>query len=537
MNGRSTRVFHARAIVTMSGDEPEAFAVAGDEIVATGAERELAQRFPEAERVDLGDGVVVPGFQDSHLHLIAAADNLLHADLSPASVASIADIQRTVRAAAAARPAGAWVRASRYDDAKTDGGRRLTRADLDAAAPEHPVLVLHVAGHWGVVNSRALELAGLTDASSPPPGGELGRDGAGRLDGILYEQALFDLAYPALAQGGRTVVPQDSPEDRLGGVARAVERFHAAGLTAITDALVGPDDLALLREADRRGLLTLRTDALVPYQHYDLVRDLAPGAELGYGRLRLGGVKGFLDGAIGGRTCLLEQPYEGTEDDRGIQTLSLDELAEFVDEVHADGHRLAVHANGDRAIGMLLDQLEAARRAHPANAVRHRIEHCSIVNDAILARMAALGAIAVPFATYVHYHGGRLIEWYGQRRVARMFAHRSFIDAGVLVAGSSDFPCGPFEPLLALQSCVTRRGGDGVPVGAEQRIGVREALALYTTWAAQVAGRSDRSGRIAPGQLADFVVLGDDPLTVDPRALAGIPVRATYVGGARVWPA
>lgn len=532
MNGSSEpRVFRARAIITMNGDEPEAFAVAGDQIVATGTERELMRRLGGAERVDL-DGVVVPGFHDSHLHLILAADNLLHPDASPASVGSIADIQRTVGRAAASSAPGAWVRASRYDDAKTAGGR-LNRWHLDEAAPEHPVLVLHVAAHWGVVNSRGLELAGLTDKSNPPPGGELGRAADGRLDGTLYEQALFDVAYPALARGGRTVVPPDAVEDRLGGVRRAIEQFHAAGITAVTDALVGPDDLALLREADRRGLLTLRTDALIPYQHYDLVRDLAPGAELGYGRLRFGGVKGFLDGAIGGRTCLLEEPFAGSADDRGIQTMSEDDLAGFVREVHGDGHRLAIHANGDRAIRILLDQLEAAQRA--PNGLRHRIEHCSVVTQDILRRMRALRAIAVPFATYVHYHGGRLVEWYGEERTARMFAHRSFIDAGVLVAGSSDFPCGPYEPLLALQSCVTRRGADGVPVGEEQRIDVREALALYTTAAAEVAGRGERSGRIAPGRLADFVVLGDDPLSVDPGALSEIPVRATYVGGERVW--
>jgi predicted amidohydrolase YtcJ len=150
--------------------------------------------------------------------------------------------------------------------------------------------------------------------------------------------------------------------------------------------------------------------------------------------------------------------------------------------------------------------------------------------------MHRLGAIAVPFGSYVHYHGGNLARWYGAQRLERMFAHRSFLDAGVAVAGSSDYPCGPFEPLLAMQSCVTRTGWDGTPLGLSQRITPREALELYTTGAAYASGEQHRKGRLAPGYLADFVVLAENPLEVDPAHLGSIEVRATYVGGTRVWP-
>jgi predicted amidohydrolase YtcJ len=311
--------------------------------------------------------------------------------------------------------------------------------------------------------------------------------------------------------------------------------FHAAGITSVTDAMTGPDDVALFEESQRRDQLTMRVNMLLHFEHYGLLKQRGISTGTGTNRLRLGGIKSFVDGAIGGRTCLMEQPFEGTTDDFGMQTLSDAELRDVVRMVHLDGNRVCVHANGDRAIGKLLDQLEAANDERPQPHLHHRIEHCSIVNESILGRMKALGAIAAPFGSYVHYHGGKLLDWYGPERIERMFAHRSFIDHDVVVAGSSDYPCGPYQPLLALQSCITRTGYDGTPLGLSQRITPREALALYTINAACASGEHDAKGRLAPGYLADFVALDDDPLTADPPTLGSLGVRATYVGGAKVW--
>jgi predicted amidohydrolase YtcJ len=531
----TVRIFRARRVITMARDEPEAFAVLGEHIVATGSAEDLARRFPKAERVNFGDGVVVPGFNDAHIHPAISAEDLLHVDASPSAVHSLADLKARLARQAAKTASGEWIRASRYDDAKMAEGRTLTRWDLDEATREHPVLVVHVAGHWGVVNSRALELGDLDDSSEPPPGGDYGRDGAGRLNGILYERALFEFAYPSVARGP-TVMPPSSLDDRLRGLQRALEMFHAAGLTSLGDALVGPPDVALYQEAERRGLLTARVNMLVAYDHFDAVRRLGLQSGFGSHRLRFGGVKAFVDGAIGGRTCLLEQPFAGT-DYCGMQTTSTAELVDLVRTVHEAGSRVAVHANGDRAISLLLDQVEAAEAACPRPDSHHRIEHCTVITEDILERMKCLRMIAVPFGSYVHYHGSKLLEWYGAERLERMFAHRSFLDAGVAVAGSSDYPCGPYEPLLALQSCVTRQGFDGPVLGASQRISPYEALGLYTTGAAYASGEHDVKGRLAPGYLADFIVLGGDPLATDPASIASIPVCETYVGGRRVWPA
>lgn len=519
----------ASKVVVEPGSYADAFAVLDGRVVANGPLDALRSHYPDAEVLDFPGDVIVPGFHDAHIHLGMASEDMLHLDLSPTAAPSLSALVAAVGADAAQAPAGAWVRGSRYDDAKMPEGRVLDRWDLDEVAPDHPVLVLQVAGHWGVLNSVGLALAGITDESEPPTGGDYGRDGSGRVNGVLYERALFDVAYPS-ASRGPTVVPASTRADKLVGLRRALKKWHAAGLTSICDALVGPDEIGLFNDARAAGLLTMRTGFLIGAEHYDLVRKLGLRSGFGDEWLRFVGVKTFLDGAIGGRTCMLEDPGEHIH---GIQATSTKELREIVRTVHGDGNVVGVHANGDKAIRLVLEELEMAQVVDRKPGLRHRIEHCSVVDDDILRRMKDIGAMALPFASYVNYHGGKLIDWYGAERVEHMFAHRSFLDAGVTVAASSDYPCGPYEPLLGMRSMVTRRGYDGVEIGASQRISAEEALAMYTVNAAVTVGGQDPTGRLTPGSLADFVVLSADPLTSPD--LASVDVRATYVGGTSVF--
>ena len=526
-------LFRSAHIVSQrdDGPEPEALAVADGRIRAIGDVAELRDRFPGAREVDFGDATVIPGLHDAHIHLAITAEDLLHLDLSAASVAGVGDLLARIGAEAGASGPGAWVRGSRYDDVKTGP---LTRWDLDRVAPDNPVVVVQVAGHWGVANSAALRELGIGEGTPPPDGGDFGRGPDGRLDGRLIERAIMNVIYPATARAGSPLRPSP-PEDRLRGLTRAIGLWHAAGLTSVCDALIAPDDIALLRRAREDGLLTMRVGMLLSIDHYAKARALGVGSGFGDDMLRLVGVKAFIDGAIGGRTCLLSEPYADTGG-HGLQTTSTEELFANVRAVHGDGNRIGVHANGDAAIRLVLDAFEAAQRETPRPGLRHRIEHCSVVDDDILARMKALGAIAVPFAGYVAYHGGALNTWYGAERTERMFAHRSFLDAGVTVAGSSDYPCGPYEPLLGLQSMVTREGlDDGEPVGPSQRVTAEEALRVFTLGSAEAEGADGVKGRLVPGHLADFVVLGRNPLTVDPHGIAEIPVLATYVGGEPVY--
>lgn len=517
----------ARTIHTLAGPPVEAMVVLGERVVATGAEDELARQFPVRREVRL-DGVVLPGFNDAHAHPTMTAENLLHADCSP-EVATDADVLvALLRREAAAVDPGEWVIGSRYDPSKTTGGRVVDRRFLDDAVADQPVLLMHVAAHWGVLSSAGLAAAGLDDDSADPPGGALGRDGAGRLNGVVFEQAFFDVAYASLSRGAPVIAPS-GPAARRRSLVRTLGMFHAAGITSMTDALCGPEDVRLLMDARAAGELSMRTGFLVAHPHYPHLAELGLRSGFGDSRLRLVGVKGFVDGACAGGNCLVEEPFEGTTDDHGMQVTSTEDLHDLVRRVAGDGVVLGVHANGDRAIRLLLDAHEAVRR-EGAPALRHRIEHCSLVDDDIVRRIASLGLVPVPFGSYARFHGDKLVGYYGEQRLDRLFAHRTLLDAGIPVAGSSDFPCGPFEPLAAITSCTDRRALDGTPIGLSQRISVREAVALYTTGSAYASGEEADKGRLAPGFLADFVELSDDPFRTAPEDVVHLGVRSTWVG-------
>lgn len=537
MEERTPTIVRANSIVSQartapgSAPEPEAFAITGETISATGTLTELRDRFPTAEVLDFGDSTIIPGLNDAHIHLAMTAGDALHLDLSHGAVGTVSALLETIAAEVGAASAGVWVKGSRYDDEKTG---IILRDELDRIAPEVPVLVNHVAGHWGVVNSAGLRFLGIEESSPDPDGGRFDRYSDGRLNGKLIERALMNVLMPATARGDR-FIPGDTVDDLQLGAARSIAKWNAAGLTSICDALISPQDIGILSAMRADDALGLRIGMLLSIDHYDKAAELGVGSGFGDDRLKLIGVKAFLDGAIGGRTCLLSEPFTDPNY-QGVQTTSTEELRANVERVHADGNRIGVHANGDAAIRLVLDAFEDVARRIPRPGLRHRIEHCSLIDDDILERMNRLGAIAIPFAGYPGYHGGALNSWYGEERMERMFAHRSFLDAGVTVAGSSDYPCGPYQPLFGLQSLITRAGvDDGATVGASQQVTAAEALSIFTLGSAEASGEESYKGRLAPGYLADFTVLGDNPLTIDPHGISDIEVRATCVGGTEVY--
>lgn len=527
------RIITARRIISLTSEEPAALACRGEWVVATGQVAELRARFPRANLTDVGDATIVPGFNDAHQHPTVCAEQSLHVDLSPDRARGLGDVTMALSQRAARTQPGEWIVGSALDPARTLGGRELSRAELDAACPDHPVLVVNVTLHSGVLNSHGLRLAGLSGASEAPPGGELGRDPAGHLTGVLHDQALYDVAFPAFTRR-RTVVPAPGAAAMEGAFLEFAERLHAAGITSVGDAMVGPGAWELLRRLDERHALPVRVNALVAYEHFEYFRRLDCVAPRADARLRAGGVKAFADGAVNGGACWVTEPVIGATG-HGMPRMPAEELAAVVREVHDAGWPIAVHANGDRAIGVTLDAIARAQQASPRPAARHRIEHVAIINDQIVTAMRELGVVAVPFGQYPAAHGDKLRAYYEPERIERMFAHRTLLGAGIHVAGSSDYPCGPHEPLYAMQSCVTRADRNGQPFGASQRIRPAEALALYTTGSAYAAAQERTKGRLAPGYLADFVVLGEDPLAVPGARLAQIPVLQTWVGGTPVW--
>jgi len=510
-------------IITIAPGQPQAEAVAikNGKFVAVGSTSELHSLIGSNTHVmDLKGQTVVPGFIDAHLHLLESG--ILHVQAVDCDLRSINTIQAALTERAGQTPSGEWVQGFKFDDTKTAEHRWLTRADLDKVTIDHPVYVVHRGGHSFFVNSKAFELAGIDKYTPDPPGGKFERDTVtGELTGIVQERA---------AEVFQQLLPPTTAEDRRAGLRKICQMFNAAGLTSVHDAYTTNLDLQTYQEGLADGDLTLRVYALMAFAHFGALRDAGVRTGLGNEHLRIGGIKLIADGAIAGRNAWLTQPYEGSDADYGIRAISPEELEDQVLQIHRAGFQVCTHANGDAAIEMTLAAYEKALAAYPRPNARPRIEHCTLVNQSILKRMKSLGAIATPFCTYVYYHGEKM-KYYGEERLRWMFAQRSFIDHGIISTGSTDYVPGPYEPLLGIQSCVTRTDSDGNLWGANQKISVREALKLYTLHGAYASFEENLKGSIEAGKLADLTVLGADPTVVDPYTIKDIPVNLTMVGG------
>jgi predicted amidohydrolase YtcJ len=521
-------------IITVDPRKPAARAVAikDGRILKVGSDEEVkGLAGSKTRRIALRGRTVTPGFIDSHQHLSQYGTDLLQVDCGPKRCKTIGDIQKAVRLEAKGKPGGEWVRGVGYDDTKTQAGRILTRWDLDEAAPDHPVLIQQISGHWGVANGKALEAGGIRDDARDPKGGAYGRDPVtGRLNGILYEQAEFAFVFEGTT-GQPPIIPPFSLKDRVKGIRLAGNRYLASGITSVHDALVSANTLETYQEALKAGDLKLRVYMLIAIEYLPQLQALNLKTGFGNEWLRIGGVKILADGAIAGRTAYLSAPYIGSED-RGILAVESEQvLHDLVRQGHVAGLQVCVHANGDRVIEMALDGFEKALIELPRKDHRHRLEHCTVVNPEILKRIKKLKLLVTPFGSYIYHHGEKMIPYYGAKRVEMMFAHRSFLDYGIAVSGASDNPCGPYEPLLAMQSCVTRKSSAGESLGSRQRITVEEAIFLYTMASAYASFEENIKGSITLGKLADLVVLGEDPRRVDPDEIKDIPVEMAIVGG------
>jgi predicted amidohydrolase YtcJ len=527
-------IFLGGNIITMDPGKPTAQAVAikDGRFRKVGKDEEVKALAGRMTRtIALKGRTVTPGFIDSHQHFSQVGTNLLQIDCSPGVCKSITQIQREVLKQTRRKPPGQWIRGVGYDDTKTVDKRILTRWDLDQVAPEHPVFIQHVSGHWAVTNGKGFQAGGVQEETPDPKGGAYGRESqTGKLNGILYEQAEFAYVFEGMT-GQTPIIPPFTLRDRINGLRLASGMYLASGITGVHDALVSALSLETYQDAFRSGDLNLRVYMLITYEYLPHLMALRLKTGFGNEWLKVGGIKIIADGAIAGRTAYLSEPYVGTQE-RGILVAESEEaLHESIRRGHEAGFQVCVHANGDRVIEMTLDGFEKALDALPRKDHRHRLEHCTVVNPKILRRIKKLKLLALPFGSYIHHHGEKMIPYYGPQRVEMMFAHRSFLDYGIPVSGSSDNPCGPYEPLLAIQSCVTRKSAAGEVLAAKQRITVDEAMYLYTQASAYASFEENLKGSIEPEKLADLVVLGADPRRVDPDEIKDIPVEMTVVGG------
>jgi len=510
-------------ILTMNGTEPraQAVAIAGGRFLAVGSNSDVLNLAgPGARKLDLTGKTIVPGFIDAHSH--PADAGRLHLRMVDCDLRSIREILAALRERAAKTPPGDWVLGFKYDDTKTEEGRPLTIADLDAV-PDHPVHIQHRGGHTAYANSLAFRKAGIDEKMPDPPGGKIDHDPAtGKLSGRVAESAnsYFEKVIPL----------NFTRDDCREGVKLISKMLAKTGITSAHEAQGTPEDLRAYQDAHEAGELLYRAYCLINYHYLEQMLEAGVRTGLGDEWVRVGAMKLVCDGSISERTARLSAPYEGRPNDYGILVMTEDELYTHARKAHLAGWQIGTHANGDVGIDTTLRVYERLQREAPRRDPRFRLEHCTVVNDGLIARIKALGAIPTPFSTYVYYHGEKM-RYYGAERLNHMFALRSFLDAGIRPTQASDYPPGPFEPMMALQSEVTRTDMKGNVWGPKQRITVEEAIRVGTLHGAYASYEENIKGSIEAGKLADLVVLGRDPLREDSSKLIAIPIERTMVGG------
>jgi len=528
-------VVHNAKVYTIDSHLPkaDAFAIKGSRFIYVGNSVE-AKTFvgKNTQTFDAKQMTVVPGFIDCHNH--AGGDILLYEVLvgNPFEVefVTISSIIDKLRAKAQKTPTGFWIEGYFFDDTKVKDNRQLNVHDLDQVSTEHPVCVHHRGGHTSFYNSKALELAEVNKSTPNRMGGTYDRDTNGELNGRVTDRAreVFNNA------GKReSFTPEQKEQRDRDGLAYISKQFVRYGLTSVHHE---GGDLFSLQQVRARGELLHR----VSYETSGDILEamIKNGITTGFGDewIRFGATSEHtVDGSFSERTMALSQPYEGTNPPySGNITDTQDDLNAWVERVQRAGIQPNCHANGDVAINMVLKAYERAQQIVPRPDVRPKITHCTLINDDILRRMKALGAVPAPFTSYAYYNTDKF-HFYGEERMKHSMAYRSFFDNGIRAAAGSDFSPGPFAPLMGIQGMVTRTGWNKETWGANQRISVDEALQVNTINGAYNSHEENLKGSITSGKLADFVVLAEDPHTISQDKIKDIEIVQTVSGGSMVY--
>ena len=518
-------------VYTMDARAPraEAFAISAGRFVAvgsTGDVRNLAGK--RTQTFDAKGMTVVPGFIDCHNH--AGGEVLLNEVLvgNPFEVefVSIRSIIGKLRERAQQTPPGTWVEGYFFDDTKVSDKRLITMRDLDEVSSDHPVIVRHRGGHTYFYNSKAFALAGITKDTPNPMGGTYDRDADGNLTGRVT-----DLASAPFSKVGtrRSYTPAEAEARARDGVAHISKQFARYGLTSVHHE---GGNLPAMQDVRGRGDLKHRISYEVNGRSLEAM--IGAGMQSGFGDewIKLGATSEHtVDGSFSERTMALSTPYPNvTPPYKGNVTETQETLNAWVERVHRAGIQVNCHANGDVAIDMYLTAMERALKLLPRANARPKITHCTMVNPSLIARMKAMGAVPALFTTYAYYNPDKFV-YYGEEFMKNAMAFRSLLDAGIYACAGSDFSPGPFAPLMGIQGMVTRKGWDGKVWGANQRISVSDAIAVNTYNGAWASGEEAIKGSITGGKLADYVVLADDPHTIDAEKIKDIPIVRTVVGG------
>lgn len=529
-------IFMNGVVVTVDKENSvcQAAAVKGNKIVYTGDDAGVMMwKGDETKVIDLNGRALLPGFIDSHMHLGMTGQNAaVIIDCNSNDVTSIAQIQEKIREAAAKTPKGAWIKATGYEQSKLKEGRHPTRDELDEAAPDNPVQLTRCCLHMGVYNTLALEAGGITGPEMFAPG-EVVVDENGRMTGLLKETACTYMWDKVIY----------TEEEFMKSFKAANDILLSYGVTSMHDgSFYGEETIGLYQDACRNGLIKVRMYNLL-YHAYGkkktiewVNRFISTGIHGGLGdeHFRLGHVKILIDGSTSGPSCATTEPYSHDPDLKGIQLYTQEEADDIIIKAHNAGFNVSAHAVGDAAVNVILTSIERAMAQNP-RPCRHRIEHCGIINDELLARIRKAGVVPIPNPGFFNENAEIYVKYYGDR-VNHMFPLKSYLDNGIIAALGSDSPVIEADPMIGLYGAMTRSDKcSGVVAGQGQCIGIMDAIRMYTYNGAYASLEEDIKGSIEPGKLADLVVLSENILETPVERIKSVKADMTVIDGEIVY--
>ena len=511
--------------------QAEAVAILNGRITAVGSDDAvLLWRGPNTRVVDAKGNRLLPGFNDAHVHFADGGAALTAVQLNDAT--SRNEFVKRIADYASHAAKGEWIRSGNWDETKWSPPALPTRQDLDAVTPNNPVALDRYDGHMIIVNSKVLELAGITAKTLDPPGGVIVRDASGHPTGALKDAAieLVDRVTP---------VPTAAQRRRI--IENALHEAATHGVTSVQDMMLDYGDLAVYSQLLKEGKLSVRFYGAPPIEKIQDQAKLGLGHAFGSAGLRLGAVKMFADGSLGSRTAYFFEPFSDEPANRGLlfkDMLPLSRTRERLQLADATGLQVCTHAIGDAAISTILDLYQEIEKKDGPRDRRWRIEHAQHMAARDFERFAQLHVIA-SVQPYQAIDDGRWAEArIGHDRASRTYAFRSFIDHGVRLAFGTDWPIAPLDPLLTLYAATTRATLDGKYGQGwfpEQKVSIQEAIAAYTLGSAFAEFQEHDKGSIEPGKLADLVLLSQDVLTIAPAAIRDTHVLKTWLGGVEVY--
>ena len=509
----------------------EAVAVIGDRIVAVGSRADIGLwRGLQTKVIDAGGKLLLPGFNDAHVHFIQGGAQLEQVQLTDAATPE--EFAKRIAAQAKKTPKGEWILGGRWDETKWPKPELPTKDLVDPVTGETPIFVERYDGHEALANSAAMKLAGIDARTPEVPGGVIMRDANGNPTGIFKDAAMTLVS---------KAIPPMTHEQRLSAARDALKHAASLGVTSVQHMNPEFADVAAYSELTEKGELTSRIYA-VPME-----TDWRDQAKVGIRRawgssyLRLGAVKGYADGSLGSRTAYMFEPFTDDPGNRGLLSDEMHPPSAMRDrlmQADASGLQLRVHAIGDRAISMVLDIFADIEKEHGYHDQRFAIEHAQHMAQKDFERFAKLHVIA-SMQPYHAIDDGRWAEGrLGHERALYSYAWRSFLDHGVTLAFGTDWPVAPLDPMLGIYAAVTRATLDGKnPEGwfPEEKITLPQAIEAYTMGAAFAEFQENEKGSITPGKLADMVILSDNVFDIKPEAIRNVKVKTTIVGGKVVY--